>query len=195
MKHFELKTYLDDIYARFPEADGKPVIGITGNYEDLTCKLGQGYYQSVVAAGGVPLVIPPVDSADVIINTLDRIDGLILSGGGDINPLWCGEDPIPELHSINQQRDLPELLITRLAYNRQIPILGICRGIQTLAVALGGKVAQHISTNIKHSQDADRHVPTHTVNLLEDSTLFNIYRRFSRNKNTSNVTFERMQKS
>ena len=83
MKHFELKTYLDDIYARFPEADGKPVIGITGNYEDLTCKLGQGYYQSVVAAGGVPLVIPPVDSADVIINTLDRIDGAETGTVGD----------------------------------------------------------------------------------------------------------------
>ena len=141
MKHFDLKTYLDDIYARFPEADGKPVIGITGNYENLTCKLGQGYYQSVVAAGGVPLVIPPVASADVIINTLDRIDGLILSGGGDINPLWAGEEPSPLLHGINKERDLPELLVARLAYNRQLPILGICRGIQTLAVAFGGKVS------------------------------------------------------
>ena len=173
MKHFELKTYLDDIYARFPEADGKPVIGITGNYEDLTCKLGQGYYQSVVAAGGVPLVIPPVDSADVIINTLDRIDGLILSGGGDINPLWAGEEPSPLLHGINKERDLPELLIARLAYNRQLPILGICRGIQTLAVAFGGKVSQDIGATctIKHSQDADRSEPTHSVKIEPDSLI------------------------
>ena len=177
MKHFELKTYLDDIYARFPEADGKPVIGITGNYEDLTCKLGQGYYQSVVAAGGVPLVIPPVDSADVIINTLDRIDGLILSGGGDINPLWAGEEPSPLLHGINKERDLPELLIARLAYNRQLPILGICRGIQTLAVAFGGKVSQDIGATctIKHSQDADRSTPTHSVTLAGGSVLSGLF--------------------
>ena len=77
-------------------------------------------------------------------NTLDHIDALILSGGGDFNPLWCGEEPIPALGGINKERDLPELLLTRLAYNRQLPILGICRGIQTLAIALGGKVAQDI---------------------------------------------------
>jgi microsomal dipeptidase-like Zn-dependent dipeptidase/anthranilate/para-aminobenzoate synthase component II len=110
-------------------------------------------------------------------NTLDHLDGLILSGGGDINPLWAGEEPLPGLHGINSERDLPELLITRLAYNRQLPILGICRGIQTLAVALGGKVCQDIDvTTVKHSQDADRSEPTHTVNVVEDSTLFNIYK-------------------
>ena len=123
---------LNDVYAHFPEAEKRPVIGITGNYEDLTCKLGRGYYQSVVAAGGVPVVIPPVADKHVIVNTLEHIDALILSGGGDINPLWAGEEPSPKLHGINQERDLPELLIARLAYNRQIPMLGICRGIQTL---------------------------------------------------------------
>ena len=139
---FDLQQHLDAVYARFPEADRQPVIGITGNYEDLTCKLGQGYYQSVVAAGGVPLIIPPVADTDTIVNTLSRIDGLILSGGGDFNPLWTGEEPSTKLGGINKERDLPELLITRLAYNRQIPMLGICRGIQTLAIALGGEVAQ-----------------------------------------------------
>ena len=142
---FDLQQHLDAVYARFPEADRQPVIGITGNYEDLTCKLGQGYYQSVVAAGGVPLIIPPVADTDTIVNTLSRIDGLILSGGGDFNPLWTGEEPSTKLGGINKERDLPELLITRLAYNRQIPMLGICRGIQTLAIALGGEVAQDIS--------------------------------------------------
>ena len=178
MKLFDLEARLDDVYARYPEADDRPVIGITGNYEDLTCKLGQGYYQSVVAAGGVPLVIPPVADKDVVLNTLERIDALILSGGGDYNPLWAGEEPSPLLHGINQERDLPELLITRLAYNRQIPMLGICRGIQTLAMALGGKVKQDISdvAGLKHSQDADRSVPTHSVAIEIDSTLFNIYR-------------------
>ena len=173
MTRFDLQSYLDDIYARYPEADTKPVIGITGNYDDLSCKLGQGYYQSVVAAGGVPLVIPPVADKHVILNTLDRIDGLILSGGGDINPLWAGEEPSPLLRGINAERDLPELLIARLAYNRQIPILGICRGIQTLATAFGGKVAQDISASatVKHSQDADRSEPTHTVTVENDSLI------------------------
>ena len=141
MNHFELKNHLREAYMRFPEAEVRPVIGITGNFEDGQLRLGRGYYDSIVAAGGVPLVIPPVADTDVIINSLSRIDGLLLSGGGDVNPLWTGEEPSPLLHGINRERDLPELLITRLAFNRQIPILGICRGIQVLATALGGKVA------------------------------------------------------
>ena len=182
---FDLQAQLEDIYAQFPEASPMPVIGITGNYEDLTCKLGRGYYQSVVEAGGVPVIIPPVADRHVIINTLERIDGLILSGGADYNPLWAGEEPSPLLHGINQERDNAELLITRLAYNRQIPILGICRGIQTLAMALGGKVAQDISLPpipsnrreglVKHSQDADRSEPTHSVTIEQGSTLNDIY--------------------
>ena len=178
MSRFDLKSHLNDVYSHYPEADKRPVIGITGNYEDLTCKLGRGYYQSVVAAGGVPVVIPPVADKHVIINTLEHIDALILSGGGDINPLWAGEEPLPKLHGINQERDLPELLIARLAYNRQIPMLGICRGIQTLATAFGGKVSQDISdvATVKHSQDADRSEATHSVTIEQDSTLFNIYK-------------------
>ena len=183
-RQFDLQGQLEGIYARFPEAAPMPVIGITGNYEDLTCKLGRGYYDSVVAAGGVPVIIPPEADRHVIINTLERIDGLILSGGGDFNPLWAGEEPSPLLHGINKERDNAELLITCLAYNRQIPMLGICRGIQTLAMALGGKVAQDLSEvrgkrneerDIKHSQDADRSEPTHSVTVEKDSTLYRIY--------------------
>ena len=188
MKNFDLQAHLNEVYATFPATGRRPVIGITGNYEDLTCKLGKGYYQSVIRAGGVPVIIPPSADKEVLMNTLDHIDALILSGGGDINPLYAGEEPIPGLHGINQERDLPELLITRLAYNRQLPMLGICRGIQTLAVALGGKVCQDIgseelrvkseefATAVKHSQDADRSEPTHSVTIEEDSTLFNIYK-------------------
>jgi len=177
MSRFDLQSHLNDVYAHFPEAEKRPVIGITGNYDDLTCKLGRGYYQSIVEAGGVPVVIPPVADKHVIINTLEHIDALVLSGGGDINPLWAGEEPSPKLHGINQERDLPELLIARLAYNRQIPMLGICRGIQTLATAFGGRVAQDISdvATIKHSQDADRSEPTHSVMIEQASSLFDIY--------------------
>ena len=179
---FDLQQHLDAVYARFPEADRQPVIGITGNYDDLTCKLGQGYYKSVVAAGGVPVIIPPVADTDTIVNTLSRIDGLILSGGGDFNPLWTGEEPSTKLGGINKERDLPELLITRLAYNRQIPMLGICRGIQTLAIALGGEVAQDISdkATVKHSQNADRSEPTHSLRIERGSVLDDIYVSYPR---------------
>ena len=176
MRQYDLNAILADVHQNFPVAQRRPVIGITGNYNELTCKLGEGYYKQVVAAGGVPMIIPPVSDKTVLADTLDRIDALLLSGGADINPLYCGEEPVPGLGGINCERDLPELLITRMAYNRQLPILGICRGIQTLAVALDGKVDQDIKlTNVKHSQDADRSEPTHSVSIEKDSTLYNIY--------------------
>lgn len=174
---FDWQSQLATVYASFPEAQRRPVIGISGNYDEQTCKLAEGYYRSVQQAGGVPVIIPPLADTDSIINTLEHIDGLLLSGGADYNPLYADEEPIPALHGINSERDLPELLITRLAYNRQIPILGICRGIQTLAMALGGKVLQDIGqTTVKHSQDANRSEPTHRVTVEKDSTLFNIYK-------------------
>ena len=173
-------------YAAFPEAQHKPVIGITGNYGELTCKLAEGYYKSVERAGGVPVIIPPLSDTDVIINTLEHLDGLILSGGADYDPHYAGEEPCPLLGTINEERDLPELFITQLAYNRQLPILGICRGIQTLAMALGGHVCQDISLSpnpspkregsINHSQEEERNVATHHVTIEKDSTLYNIYR-------------------
>ncbi len=165
-------------YAAFPEAPRKPVIGITGNYGELTCKLAEGYYKSVVRAGGVPVIIPPLSDTSVIINTLEHLDGLILSGGADYDPHYAGEEPCPLLGTINQERDLPELFITQLAYNRQLPILGICRGIQTLAMVLGGHVRQDISDirQHNHSQEEARDVATHNVFIEKDSTLYNIYR-------------------
>ena len=165
-------------YAVFPEAPRKPVIGITGNYGELTCKLAEGYYKSVVRVGGVPVIIPPLSDTSVIINTLEHLDGLILSGGADYDPHYAGEEPCPLLGTINEERDLPELFITQLAYNRQLPILGICRGIQTLAMVLGGHVRQDISDiwQHNHSQEEARDVATHNVFIEKDSTLYNIYR-------------------
>ena len=157
---FNLDDQLSDFYNTFPEGRHQPVIGITANYADGCATLADKYYTQVVEAGGTPVLIPPVADRNVIVNTLDHIDGLLLTGGGDYNPLWAGEEPSAKLHGINATRDLPELLITRLAFNRQIPILGICRGIQTLVMALGGEVDQDIyekGATVKHSQDATAH--------------------------------------
>ena len=194
MKSFDIQSSLDDIYARYPEATRQPVIGLTGNFADGDARLCEQYYMSVVRAGGTPVIIPPVADKDVIINTLDKIDGLVLTGGGDINPLWAGEEPSPRLHGINHMRDKAELLTVRLAYNRQIPMLGICRGIQTLVTALDGEVGQDIAESfaaahgagraaaaaghslIKHSQDADRSEPTHTVRISRESVLYSLYK-------------------
>ena len=121
MHNFDLQAHLQNIYASFPQAKRQPIIGLTANFRDDNAILMDRYYRQVVDAGGTPVLIPPVDSVDVIVNTLDNIDGLILTGGADLNALWAGEEPSPRLHSVNAVRDLPELLITRLAYNRQIP--------------------------------------------------------------------------
>ena len=175
MKRFSLDAQEACFYEHFKLLGRRPVIGITGNYGEQTCKLGEFYYKQVVAAGGTPFILPPLADEETLKNTLDQLDALLLSGGGDINPLFCGEEPVPQLGGINRERDLPELLVTRLAAHRQMPIMGICRGIQTMVTALGGKVQQHISTTIKHSQDADRSEPTHTVKIASASTLYNIY--------------------
>ena len=176
MTPFNLQSHLDLLYTRFPQAEKRPVIGLTSNFAAPEATLGEAYYNQVVAAGGTPVIIPPLADKDVIINTLEQLDGLILTGGADFNPLWAGEQPQPGLHRINAQRDLPELLITQLAYDRNIPILGICRGIQALAMTLGGTIVQDIeSRTVKHTQDADRNLPTHTVATVEHSIIRRIY--------------------
>lgn len=178
MNRYDWQSQLaEKVYATFPESSPRPVIGITGNYGDLTCKLAEGYYKSVLKAGGVPVIIPPLADTDAIINTLESIDGLILSGGGDYDPRYADEEPDPKLGDINEERDLPELFITRLAYNRQIPMLGICRGIQTLAMALGGRVKQDITdiATINHSQKEERNIATHNVIIEKDSIISQLY--------------------
>lgn len=156
----------------------KPLIGVTANFSEGQLQLAPGYFRSVEAAGGIPVIIAPKRMPNANMSLLlNRIDGLLLSGGADINPILVGEDPVPALHGINTERDLFELTLTRLAYNRQIPMLGICRGIQVLAAALGGTIMQDIATSlphtqlIKHSQDADRATATHFVEAVEGSRI------------------------
>ena len=156
------------------------MIGITGNFNEGNCAVADGYIRSVLAAGGTPLIIPPYEERDALLSTLERIDGLLLTGGGDINPLFLGEEPVKNLSSINHRRDRQELILTRLAANRQIPILGICRGIQIMTAALGGKLyqdihSQHSAPCIKHSQELDRSYPSHTVEVAQESLLSHIF--------------------
>ena len=153
-----------------------PLIGITGNFGEKGCELAEGYYLSVVRAGGTPVAIPPHNDKEALVTLLETLDGIIFSGGDDINPLLLGEEPLPQLHSVCPKRDEPELFLAREAFHRQIPMLGICRGIQVMAAALGGKVWQDIyvqgeGAKIKHSQDMPRHCASHTVNLKEGSLI------------------------
>ncbi|MBQ9362278.1 MAG: gamma-glutamyl-gamma-aminobutyrate hydrolase family protein [Bacteroidaceae bacterium] len=160
-------------------AEARPLIGITGNYSQETCTLAEGYYQSVLRAGGIPVVVPPSQPDGTLAELLDRLDGIVFSGGGDPNPLLFGEEPVRELHSITPERDMQELLLVRMAYDRQIPMLGICRGIQMMNAALGGTLWQDINTQmegvrIKHSQDQDRRYPSHTVRVEKESLLYKL---------------------
>lgn len=161
---------------QLPRAE-RPLIGITGNFGERGSELAEGYYASVEAAGGVPLVIPPGLSPEALCSLLDRIDGVLLSGGADVNPLFVGEEPIPQLGGINPRRDAMELLLVRLAYDRQIPLFGICRGIQVLAMALGGSVHQDLGACLpeakllKHSQNLERGVASHKVEAEEGSLM------------------------
>lgn len=187
---FNIEAQYERINSTYPNIERRPIVGITGNFDDNSCKLAKAYYHSVEKAGGVVWVIPPTASVQSVLNTLEHIDALVLSGGADINPLFAGEQPVNALHGINPERDAFELLLTRLAFDRQIPILGICRGIQTLALALGGQMHQDIysiagtSGIMKHSQDAPRDTLTHSVEISADSLLSKIYGATALNVNS-----------
>lgn len=156
-----------------------PVIGISGNFRDGDCTLAQGYYMSVLEAGATPVIIPPYDDEKALVSILDSLDGIVLSGGADIDPEYLREEPL-DCISINPRRDAQELMLVRMAVDRQIPVLGICRGIQMLTAALGGKLYQDIKTQhdrecIEHSQTIARPLPSHEVNLDKDSLLYRLF--------------------
>lgn len=177
---FDISADYDAIHRTFPCYKDTPVIGLTGNFQDGACTLLEGYFTSILKAGGVPFILPPVDDTNSLISALESVDGILLTGGADINPLFLGEEPIKELHSINPRRDRSELLLARLAADRQIPVLGICRGIQVMNAAFGGSLYQDIhvqreGTCIKHDQELGRSYASHTVQLEKDSLLYKLF--------------------
>ena len=158
----------------------KPIIGITS----YTYREKAGYYsrvfanysRSVIEAGGLPFILPQVPDPSLAGEYLDRIDGLLLSGGADISPVHYGEQPLREVQSMNPERDEWELALTREALNRDMPVFGICRGHQMLNVAAGGSLYQHV--NAQNCTDkghmltgTEMHHLTHKVTIADDTLL------------------------
>ena len=165
------------------------VIGITSNYGEKGSQLAKAYYDAVLSAGGVPLIIPPYQQHEALMQTLEVVDGLLLSGGGDIEPSLLGEEPGENLSGICLDRDILEMNLIREAYRRQMPMLGICRGEQMIAIALGGTLYQDLpsqycatsnTTLLPHSQNEARDVATHTVKTTEGSLLESIIGKHER---------------
>lgn len=179
---FNLQDILGTSDSDYPAWNRRPVIGITANFMEDKATLAEAYYRSVIAAGGTPLLIPPYQEREALFETLEHVDAIILSGGADIDPRYMGEEPdYTLLHTINPKRDTQEILLTVLAERRGMPILGICRGIQMLAAALGGNVHQDIYAGIggellMHDQDpVERHKTTHSVDIVQGSLLARIF--------------------
>lgn len=135
--------------------------------------LTHDYLMRVVDAGGIPLVVPPL--GELPVELLDRVDGLVLSGGEDIDPERYGKQPSPHLGTVDAQRDALELALTREAVSRRMPILAICRGAQVLNVALGGTLIQDLPSefpsDVRHRQEASCTLGTHDVRVASDSLL------------------------
>lgn len=179
---YNLQAEYKALHAKYPTAQLRPIIGITTNFnKENLATIAWGYYRSVLAAGGAPVLLPPYSDREALIATLSTLDGLVLSGGADIDPRYMGEEPDYNLlHTINPARDEHELMLTRLAVDRGLPILGICRGAQTLAAALGGSVHQDIyaalgGSLLNHDQSEPRSVATHTVNIEQGSRLHALF--------------------
>lgn len=149
-----------------------PRIGISANRKDGLSCIADTYVQAVLKAGGAPVLIPVITDLDALTAVVESLDGLVMSGGGDINPLYWEEEPIPRLQDGDTVRDAYDFMLLRLATNRQLPVMGICRGHQVLNVAFGGSLFQDIysqsnEARIKHSQSMPREQVSHSVRVTD----------------------------
>jgi putative glutamine amidotransferase len=141
----------------------RPLVGITSYAEEIrwgvwtedAALVPLAYVRAVEHAGGRPLVVPPSD--DGLEETLDALDGVILSGGGDLDPELYGAEPHDETDEPRTERDAAELRLLEAALDRDMPVLAICRGSQLLNVARGGDLVQHLPETVGHEQH--RHEP------------------------------------
>ncbi|MHB1127406.1 MAG: gamma-glutamyl-gamma-aminobutyrate hydrolase family protein [Bacillota bacterium] len=153
----------------------KPLIGITCNQDHETDRtyIGEAYLRAVEAAGGIAVLLPLREAPAGRYCRL--VDGLLLSGGVDLDPFWFGEDPMPGLGKICPDRDAAEIALTREALTADKPLLAVCRGLQVVNVAAGGTIYQDLRGQVqnayKHTQEAPRWYPTHGVEVLPDSKL------------------------
>lgn len=157
---------------------GKPVIGITtyltpaawGAWNLEAALVPAAYVRAVERAGGVPLLVPPGAGYE---ETLDRVDGLVFSGGSDVDPELYGATAHEETVGIFRERDEFELGLMRAALARDVPMLAICRGSQVLNVALGGDLEQHVPDRV--GTDVHKETPgvfaEHDVEVLPDTRL------------------------
>jgi putative glutamine amidotransferase len=164
-----------------------PLIGIScGTFRDRDwCPPSYGhrqtYIDAVLQAGGAPLLIPPLLDTSTLRTIYERLDGVLLAGGGDIAPNHYGDQPHERLGTIDPPRDLTELRLARWAVAEGKPLLGICRGVQLINVALGGSLYQDIpsqlNTTIDHNLSYEREDWTflaHSISLAADSRLAHI---------------------
>jgi len=152
----------------------RPVIGITtyltparfGAWEEEAALIPAAYVNAIEAAGGRPLLVPP--STEAIEETLDRLDGLLFSGGSDLDPELYGQEAHPETNGIVPERDRAEIALLRAALERDMPVLAVCRGSQVLNVALGGDLVQHLPEIV--GDEKHKHTPgefaDHDVDLV-----------------------------
>ncbi len=124
-----------------------PIIAVTPSWDNATRRMfvNQDYIISVLDAGGTPLVLPPMEDEARLVAALDRCDGLLLTGGDDVNPACYGEEVLPCCGDLTPERDHAEPILIRRALEKGMPILGICRGIEILNVTLGGALYQDIA--------------------------------------------------
>ncbi|MCM3744763.1 gamma-glutamyl-gamma-aminobutyrate hydrolase family protein [Sporosarcina luteola] len=156
----------------------KPIIGITSNIDSTAHKLQNTYIQAVITGGGIPFIIPTGVESDVRQIT-KLLDGLIISGGGDMNPHLFNEEPLPRLGNVTPERDKIELKLAKHMLTLDKPILGICRGHQVLNVAFGGTLFQDIDSQctnpiLQHNQKAKREYQSHTVHIVKGTILESI---------------------
>ena len=135
--------------------------------------VNSAYLTSVIAAGGVPLVLSPLIGADQAGTALEGLDALLLTGGEDVDPSLYGATPSAHLGTVSRERDLFELALFAAARERRMPVLGICRGIQLINVAAGGTLWQDLPTErpgaVNHNPATPRATAAHGIRVLPDS--------------------------